>query len=290
MNIFFLTLIHFSAFYAVTLFPLAKWETICFAIFLWPLSCLGITAGVHRLWAHRSYQATFSYRLLLMLMNSVANQGSIYRWARDHRLHHKYSETSCDPHNAKRGLFFSHIGWLFLKKNSQVLNAGKKIDCSDLLADPIVMFQHRYDPWFSQICCFGVPTVIGMYFWQENLKNVFFICGIFRYVCTLHFTWLVNSVAHLYGNRPYDKTISPAENWFVSIFSIGEGWHNWHHRYPYDYAASEFGIHKQFNPTKAWIDFFAKLGMVSKRKRALGAWKKQKERFESLNRTPFVVN
>lgn len=99
-----------------------------------------------------------------------------------------------------------------------------------------------------------------------------------RWYCyVLHCTWLVNSAAHLYGDHPYDPTMWPAENPLVSVAAIGEGWHNWHHRYPYDYAASEFGIGKQYNPTKAFIDFFAALGMVTKRKRATGAWAKLKE-------------
>jgi stearoyl-CoA desaturase (delta-9 desaturase) len=66
--------------------------TLLWAFILWPISGLGITGGVHRLWSHRSYKATFSLRLFLMLANSIANQGSIWHWSRDHRVHHKYSE------------------------------------------------------------------------------------------------------------------------------------------------------------------------------------------------------
>jgi hypothetical protein len=66
--------------------------TLLWAFILWPISGLGITGGVHRLWAHRSYKATFGLRVFLMLVNSIANQGSIWHWSRDHRVHHKYSE------------------------------------------------------------------------------------------------------------------------------------------------------------------------------------------------------
>ncbi len=68
------------------------------------------------------------------------------------------------------------------------------------------------------------------------------MAGALRYCLVLHFTWLVNSAAHLYGDHPYDPTIWPAENPLVSVAAIGEGWHNWHHRYPYDYAASVRGV------------------------------------------------
>ena len=97
-----------------------------------------------------------------------------------------------------------------------------------------------------------------------------------RYVLVLHFTWCVNSAAHLYGDHPYDTASWPAENPLVSVCALGEGWHNWHHKYPFDYAASEFGIDKQFNPTKLFIDTCIFLGLASEPKRATGAWAKLK--------------
>ena len=76
-------------------------------------------------------------------MNSLAAQNDIFEWARDHRVHHKYSETDADPHNAKRGFFFSHVGWLLVKKHPDVIKKGKQLDLSDLYDDKIVMFQRR---------------------------------------------------------------------------------------------------------------------------------------------------
>lgn len=70
-------------------------------------------------------------------------QDSIFEWARDHRTHHKYADTDADPHNAERGLFFSHMGWLCCKKSPEVVEGGKRIDLSDLYEDPVVMFQKR---------------------------------------------------------------------------------------------------------------------------------------------------
>jgi stearoyl-CoA desaturase (delta-9 desaturase) len=84
-----------------------------------------------------------------MLCNSVANQGTIYHWARDHRVHHKFSETRADPHNATRGFFYAHIGWLLVQKDPEVVKAGREMDFSDLLADPFVAFQKKLDPWFT---------------------------------------------------------------------------------------------------------------------------------------------
>ena len=93
---------------------------------------LGVTAGVHRLWSHRSYKAHPLLQFFLLVVFSGQGQHSVFHWARDHRLHHKKSDTNADPHNINRGFFFSHIGWLMVKKNRATLEEMKKIDISDL--------------------------------------------------------------------------------------------------------------------------------------------------------------
>jgi stearoyl-CoA desaturase (delta-9 desaturase) len=217
-----------------------------------------------------------------MLCNSMANQSSIYHWAKDHRVHHKHSETTADPHNATRGFFFAHIGWLWLKKEADVKKAGKEMDFSDLMADPLVYFQQKTDPFFNQFMCFYVPAKVANYFWGEDFYRAFLIAGCTRYIWVKHCTFLVNSAAHLNGDHPYDVLSYPAENPFVSWFAIGEGWHNWHHKYPYDYACSEFGVSVQYNPSKLLIDFFAALGLVWGRKRATTAWARGRARRDEM--------
>lgn len=105
---------------------------------------LGTTIGAHRLWAHKCFKATWQLRALLALCNSTLFFNSIYIWARDHRVHHKFTDTNADPHNYSRGFFFSHIGWLLLKKHPDVRTKGATIDLSDMESDPIVMFQNKY--------------------------------------------------------------------------------------------------------------------------------------------------
>lgn len=268
----YISLVHIVALVGLFTLPKCSAETLIWAFILWPISGFGITVGVHRLWSHRSYTAAAPLRLVLMLFNSIANQGTIFHWARDHRVHHKYSETDADPHNATRGFFFAHMGWLFVKKHPDVVKVGRDLDFTDLLEDPFVMFQKKLDPWFTLYMCFVFPAQVASYFWGEQFWTAFFVCGGLRYVAVLHFTWLVNSAAHLYGDHPYDGMSYPAENPLVSLCAVGEGWHNWHHKYPYDYAASEFGISSQFNPSKLFIDIMASLGLVWDRKRASSAW------------------
>ncbi|XP_037809615.1 acyl-CoA Delta(11) desaturase-like [Lucilia sericata] len=252
--------LHLAALYGAYLIcTSAKWQTIAFAFGLYLISGLGITAGAHRLWAHRSYKAKWPLRLILMIFNTIAFQDAAYHWSRDHRVHHKYSETDADPHNATRGFFFSHIGWLLCKKHPEVKAKGKGVDMSDLRNDKIIMFQKKYYMILMPLLCFLLPTTIPMYGWNESFINSWFVATMFRWCFVLNVTWLVNSAAHKFGGKPYDKYINPAENSSVAILAFGEGWHNYHHVFPWDYKTAEFGQYSM-NLTTAFIDFFAKIG------------------------------
>ena len=146
---------------------------------------MGITAGAHRLWSHKSYKAKLPLRILLMIMNSMALQNDIYEWCRDHRAHHKFSETNADPHNAKRGFFFAHMGWLLCKKHPEVIIKGKTVDMKDLWSDPVVRFQRRFYIPLVIFCCFILPAAIPYYLWNENYFTAFLVCSMFRYCFVL---------------------------------------------------------------------------------------------------------
>lgn len=264
-NVILMSALHFGALLGLRqCFVSAQWKTIFCCYILYSLGGIGITAGAHRLWAHRSYKAKWPMRIILAYLQSMAFENSIFEWSRDHRVHHKYSETNADPHNALRGFFFAHVGWLLCRKHPDVKTKGKQIDLGDLVADPIVRIQHQYYLVCVLLACFVVPTLIPYLLWGETLYNSFYISALLRYVITLHATWLVNSAAHLWGRRPYDKTINPAENRGVSIWALGEGFHNYHHTFPWDYATSELGY--DLNATKLFIDAFAAIGWAYERK------------------------
>jgi len=259
-NIILFVYLHAASVYgAYLMVTSASWPTVAWAILLYHCSGLGITAGAHRLWAHRSYKANLPLRLLLVLFNTLAFENHVIEWARDHRVHHKYSETNADPHNAKRGFFFSHVGWLLCRKHPDVIEKGKGLDISDLENDPLLKFQKKYYLILMPIVCFLLPTVIPVYVWGETWTNAWFVAALFRYTFTLNMTWLVNSAAHMWGNRPYDKFINPSQNLSVAIGALGEGWHNYHHTFPWDYKTAELGNYRA-NFTTAFIDFMAKIG------------------------------
>lgn len=196
-----------------------------------------------------------------MIWQTMGFQDCIFEWARDHRTHHKYADTDADPHNAERGLFFSHMGWLCCKKSPEVIEGGRRIDLSDLYADPVVMFQKKHYMKMMPILCFVLPTVIPVYFWDETWLNAFFIPTILRYTCGINVVWSVNSFAHTFGYRPYDKSLNPRENIGVWMICV-EGFHNYHHTFPWDYRATEHPLYNMLTPTIVFIDAMAMIGQA----------------------------
>jgi stearoyl-CoA desaturase (delta-9 desaturase) len=220
-----------------------------------------VGAGAHRLWSHKSYKANTALKIYLMLGHTLAGHNSAFVWARDHRVHHKFSDTDGDPHNTKRGFFFSHCGWLLRKKHPELRIKASTIEFADLYADPVLTFQRKnYLPLYFMVGFF-IPMAIPVLFWGETWFNAFMVTYAWRLVNTLHGTWFVNSAGHMFGDQPYDKKIKPVENWMVSFGSAGEGYHNYHHTFPYDYATSELGyVH---NVTKRFIDLMSLIGLAS---------------------------
>ncbi|XP_059387452.1 acyl-CoA desaturase-like [Carassius carassius] len=264
-NVILMGVLHVGALYGLLLFPSARVLTWIWFLACFVFSALGVTAGAHRLWSHRSYKASLPLRIFLAFANSMAFQNDIFEWSRDHRVHHKYSETDADPHNAVRGFFFSHIGWLLVRKHPDVIEKGHKLELGDLKADKVVMFQRRFYKSSVLLMCFFMPTVVPWYFWGESLWVAYFVPALLRYALVLNATWLVNSAAHMWGNRPYDVKINPRENRFVAFSAIGEGFHNYHHTFPFDYATSEFGC--KLNLTTCFIDLMCFLGLAREPKR-----------------------
>ncbi|XP_053991105.1 acyl-CoA Delta-9 desaturase-like isoform X1 [Hylaeus volcanicus] len=187
----------------------------------------------------------------------MSGQNSMFTWTRDHLLHHKYSDTDADPHNSNRGFFFSHMGWLMMKKHPLVLKKQREIDVSHLRADKLVMFQYRY--FLPLYFLVGVlfPVAVPMYFWNETFWCSFFVPYVLQYVTNLHITWSINSFAHLWGSKPYDKRIKPSESWVASFLTLGDGWHNFHHAFPWDYRMAE-----KFSISTKNLELLAYLGLA----------------------------
>ncbi|KYQ54756.1 Acyl-CoA Delta(11) desaturase [Trachymyrmex zeteki] len=260
-NVFIFSYIHLAAIYGIYMACLhAKYWSVLWFVALGIAANIGVTAGSHRLWSHRSYKAKWPMRFILIIFQTIAFQDDIYQWVRDHRMHHKFTDTDADPYNSRRGFFFSHIGWLLVRKHPDLITKGTTIDCSDLMQDPLVAFQKKWYMYLMPFCAFIVPTLVPWWAWNESLWYSwhFAVC---RYCVNLNITWSVNSVAHIWGAKPYDKLVSSTDNIGVALLACGEGWHNYHHAFPWDYKTAELGNYK-FNLTKTFIDFFAYIGLA----------------------------
>ena len=133
-----------------------------------------------------------------------------------------------------------------------------------MMADPVVYYQNKYYMPSVVLLCFAMPTLVPWYFWSESLWNAYFVAVISRYVVSLNTTFLVNSAAHMWGYRPYDISIGATDNIAISALVLGEGYHNFHHAFPFDYSTSEWGW--KVNLTTFVLDCFAKVGVVYDRR------------------------
>lgn len=239
-------------------FSTAAWVSFVVLVIL---NGMSITAGYHRLWAHRTYEAHWSVRLFLMLFGSMATQNSILIWASGHRTHHRHiDDDERDPYSAGRGFWFSHIGWMLRKYES-----GKDDfrNAPDLLNDPIVMFQHNHYVPLVVLMNVGLPALIG--YFAGDVGGVLLLAGLVRLVWCHHTTFFINSLAHMWGTRPYTDENSARDNGILSLVTYGEGYHNYHHIFQYDYRN---GIRwYQFDPTKWLIFALSWVGLTSNLKR-----------------------
>jgi stearoyl-CoA desaturase (delta-9 desaturase) len=224
-------------------FSAAAW--IWFVVLLYA-NGLAITTGYHRLWSHRTFDAHWSLRLLLMLFGTMALQNSILHWSSNHRDHHQYvDDDERDPYSAGRGFWFSHIGWML---RSYPSGRTDYANVRDLLKDPIVAFEHRFYLPLALGMNFALPLALG---WLHgDLWGVFLLAGVLRLVVSHHLTFLINSAAHAVGPQPYSDQHSARDNGWLAFLTYGEGYHNFHHQFAHDYRNGIRWWH--WDPSK-WI-------------------------------------
>ncbi|ORY88843.1 fatty acid desaturase-domain-containing protein [Leucosporidium creatinivorum] len=239
---------HLLAFYGVVvLSPWSQlsWSTFSLCLTSWQLATFGITVGYHRLWSHRSFSASLPLRIVLAGMGCLGFQGSIKWWVLRHRLHHRYTDTSSDPYNAKQGLYHSHMGWIFRKPNYPRMAL---VDRKDLEADPVVRLQHRYYIPLTLGLGLGAPTLIGG-LWDDSLGG-FIWGGIIARLLIWHCTFAINSFAHFLGEQAYSEDVTARGNMLLAVVTGGEANHNYHHAFPKDYRNGPRLL--DWDPTK-WL-------------------------------------
>ncbi len=231
------------------------WAEVLAGVALYWLTGLGITAGYHRLFSHRGYKAKWPIRLAAAIFGGMAAQNSVFSWAAQHRYHHVEVDTIGDPYNSKRGFWFSHVLWV-LRDGA---HAGDRSNIADLQKDPILRFQ---DDHYMLVMAGGNIAAIALLGWLTGeWAGMIVIAGLLRILAVQHCTFFINSWAHIWGTRPWSSENTARDNWFLSFFSFGEGYHNYHHAFMHDYRN---GVRwYQWDPSK-WLIYLAdKLGIAS---------------------------
>lgn len=220
---------------------------------------LSITAGYHRLFSHRSYEASFPVRLFFLLFGAAAFENSVVHWCSDHRDHHQHVDHQNDPYNIQKGFFHAHMGWIFYKKPE-----GHTIrNIPDLLKDPLVRLQDRFYYLIAVLIGFGLPTAVAA-LWGDPWGG-FFLAGVGRVVFNHHSTFLINSLCHSIGKQPYSDKNSSKDSWLTAVLTYGEGYHNFHHAFQADYRNGFRGWH--WDPTKWLINLLRWVGLAENLRR-----------------------
>lgn len=213
------------------------------AVFLF-LSAFATSAGYHRLFSHGAYEAHWLFRLFLVCFGSGTFEGSVFKWAALHRRHHIASDTDEDPHDIRRGFWWAHMGWVL----SKYVPTTIKSDIDDLRRDPLLRAQDRFYILFA--VGFGVLFPFGLGWLCGDPWGGLVIGSFLRIVVFHHITWLINSMAHTVGSRPYSKKTSARDSVVMALLTMGEGYHNYHHTFPWDYRN---GVSlASYDPTK-WL-------------------------------------
>lgn len=228
------------------------------AIFFLMYVCTGmaITAGYHRHYSHRSYEAGLPLRMFYLLFGAAAFQNSLLRWGRDHRIHHMKVDRDEDPYNIRKGFWHAHILWIF--RYSAHDEDFRTVP--DLLADPWVRWQDRWYLPIGALVGFALPAGLGWLFGRPAAGLLW--GGLVRVVVVHHMTFFINSLAHMVGKQPYSLDYSARDSWWLAFFTYGEGYHNFHHRFAADYRNGLRWYH--WDPTKWWIGAMSWVGLAGR--------------------------
>lgn len=226
---------------------------------IWVMVGVSITAGYHRLFSHKTYQASWPVRLFFLVTGAGALENSVLNWAADHRIHHSHVDEEQDPYNITKGFWWAHIGWIFFDNEKPSRTVVR-----DLLQDKLVVWQDRWYLLLGIGVAFGIPLAVGLA--TGRVVGCIIIGCLLRIVASHHTTFFINSLCHMIGRQPYSREHSARDSGVMAFLAFGEGYHNYHHSFPFDYRNGIRSWH--FDPAKWLIWALAKVGLVSNLRRA----------------------
>ncbi|HKT04433.1 MAG TPA: acyl-CoA desaturase [Rugosimonospora sp.] len=242
------------------------WTDLALLAFWYTVTCLGVTVGFHRYFTHGAFKARRPLRVALALAGSMAVQGPILHWVADHRRHHAYSDRPGDPHSPwlfgtsplalARGFWHAHIGWILERDLT-----NQQRFAPDLLADRHIRLVHRLFGPCTAATLLAPALMGGLLTWSWwGAVTAFFWAGLVRITLLHHVTWSVNSLCHMFGERPFSSRDRSANLWPLALLSMGESWHNLHHADP---TSARHGVRPgQIDVSARLIWLFEKAGLV----------------------------
>ncbi len=215
------------------------------------LTGLGITMGYHRLFSHITYKTNIFWQFIALFFGGAAFEQSALRWSSQHRDHHLHVDTDKDPYNVKEGFWHAHMLWMIF--DSHVPNYD---NAKDLQKSPLIVHQDKHYFVWAAVAGILLPLALGAL--MGHLLGAFIFSVCFRIFFVHQATFCINSVCHWFGKPTYDIYASAKDHWFVALLSYGEGYHNFHHRFPADYRNGIRWYH--WDPSKWFIALFSRLG------------------------------
>lgn len=243
------------------------WSDLFLIVLFWAITAAGITVGFHRYFTHGSFKTNRFMKYALGIAGSLALEGSLSQWVADHRKHHQFSDEEGDPHSPWRfgtgkravakGLYWSHVGWLFSEEQTDPAKYAP-----DIANDPDVQRISRAFPLIVTISMLA-PAVLGgliTWSWMGALTG-FFWGSLIRIALVHHVTWSINSICHVFGNRPFNSRDLSSNVWWLAIPAMGESWHSLHHAEP---TAARHGVFKgQVDISASFIRLMEKTGLAT---------------------------
>jgi stearoyl-CoA desaturase (delta-9 desaturase) len=231
----------------------------------------GVSIGYHRLLTHRGFQCPRWLEHTFAILGVCTLQDSPARWVAVHRMHHQHSDHQPDPHTPLVTFFWGHMGWLMAvdRRHDSIFHFERYV--RDMFHDRFYFVLEKYLGWLWIYLIHAVLITLmgygfGLAWGMSNsdaqwLSMSWLVWGVFvRTVFTLHVTWAVNSVCHLWGYRNYETKDNSRNSWWVALLTFGEGWHNNHHA---DQRSARHG-HFWYEFDMSWITIRAmeRVGLV----------------------------
>lgn len=249
-TIFFVSAFHVAALAAIFTF---SWANLAATLAVWLVAASwGIGIGYHRLLTHRGFTTSKWLMRFLATCGTLSLQSGPISWVTTHRLHHAFTDTDRDPHSPQKGVWWSHIGWIFSGTAQNQPQAVRERYSPDLLKDRYLVFIDKYY-WVTTLILASVLFAIGG--WTMVVWAI-----VMRVAVSWHFTWMVNSVTHIFGSRRFESRDDSRNNVLVAAVTFGEGWHNNHHAYP---RSAKHGLTwKEFDINWYQLCLLEKLGLI----------------------------